>query len=255
MLIVCTLALYPLPPRAVRAARLLAAVGVVAALALLAGDLPVVLPASRVERSLGDLVPGVALTLRADPAGVTVAMLAGAVTLAALAEGGRRPAERAGLLLCLTASCLAALAGNTVLLLGGLELGNVGAVLLAAGAGPLGRRARVGLAVQHVAALGLLAASVQLQNGVGTTDLSALPARALTWWNDLVTKHKVHTPGATPGPAVSTSFISGNAATNAALIFAITSCAVPAGATMPNQPVDSKPLSPCSAKVGMSGRR
>jgi len=183
VLIVCTLALYPLPPRAVRAARLLAAVGVVAALALLAGDLPVVLPASRVERSLGDLVPGVALTLRADPAGITVAMLAGAVTLAALAEGGRRPAERAGLLLCLTASCLAALAGNTVLLLGGLELGNVGAVLLAAGAGPLGRRARVGLAVQHVAALGLLAASVQLQKGVGTTDLSALPARALTWWN------------------------------------------------------------------------
>lgn len=35
---------------------------------------------------------------------------------------------------------------------------------------------------------------------------------ALSWWNDLVTKHKVHPPGATPGPAVSTSFISGNAA-------------------------------------------
>lgn len=35
---------------------------------------------------------------------------------------------------------------------------------------------------------------------------------ALTWWNDLVSKHKVHPPGATPGPAVSTSFISGNAA-------------------------------------------
>ncbi|HEX6492600.1 MAG TPA: hypothetical protein VF112_03755, partial [Candidatus Dormibacteraeota bacterium] len=161
----------------------MAAAGVVAALGLLASDLPVVLPASRVERSLGELVPGVALTLRADPAGITVTMLAGAVTLAALAEGGRRPVERAGLMLCLTATCLAALAGNTVLLLGGLELGNVGAVLLAAGAGPVGRRAKVGLAVQHVAALGLLAASVQLQNGVGTTDLSALPSRALTWWN------------------------------------------------------------------------
>jgi len=182
VLILCTFVIYPLPPRAVRAARLVAAVGVLAALALLASDLPVVLPASRVERSLGQLVPGVALTLRADPAGITVAMLAGAVTLAALAEGGRRPVERAGLVLCLTATCLAALAGNTVLLLGGLELGNVGAVLLAAGAGPLGRRARAGLAVQHIAALGLLAASVQLQNGVGTTDLSALPARALTWW-------------------------------------------------------------------------
>ena len=34
---------------------------------------------------------------------------------------------------------------------------------------------------------------------------------ALSWWNDLIAKHKVHAPGATPGPAVSTSFISGNA--------------------------------------------
>jgi hypothetical protein len=136
-----------------------------------------------VERSVGDLVPGVTLTLRADPSGLVVALLACAVTLTALLEGGRRPVERAGLLLCLTASCLAALAGNTVLLFGGLELGNVGAVLLAAGAGPLGRRARLGLAAQHVAALGLLVASVTLQSGVGTTDLSALPAKATTWWN------------------------------------------------------------------------
>ena len=170
-----------MPPRAARAARLLSLAAVMAALALLASDLPVVLPSGRVERSLGDLVPGAALVLRADPAGLTVAMLACAVTLMALAEPRRNPVERAGLMLCLTASCIAALAGNAVLLFGGLELGNVGAVLLAAGAGPLGRRARVGLALQHAAALGLLAAAIELQKGVGTTDLSALPARALTW--------------------------------------------------------------------------
>ncbi|HEY2704417.1 MAG TPA: hypothetical protein VGL20_12060 [Candidatus Dormibacteraeota bacterium] len=181
MLVAATLALYPLPPRAARTARLLSLAAVVAALALLASDLPVVLPSGRVERSLGDLVPGAALVLRADPAGLTVAMIACAVTLMALAEPRRNPVERAGLMLCLTASCLAALAGNAVLLFGGLELGNVGAVLLAAGAGPLGRRARIGLALQHAAALGLLAAAIELQNGVGTTDLSALPARALTW--------------------------------------------------------------------------
>ena len=34
---------------------------------------------------------------------------------------------------------------------------------------------------------------------------------ALTWWSDLVAKHKVHPPGALAGPAVSTAFISGNA--------------------------------------------
>ena len=181
MLVAATLALFPLPPRAGRAARLLSIAAVLGALALLASDLPVVLPSGRVEHSLGDLVPGAALVLRADPAGLTVAMLACAATLLALAEPRRNPVERAGLMLCLTASCLAALAGNAVLLFGGLELGNVGAILLAAGAGPLDRRARLGLALQHAAALGLLAAAVELQNGVGTTDLSALPARAVSW--------------------------------------------------------------------------
>ena len=156
---------------------------VVAVLALLASDLPVVLPAAHVERSLGVLVPGVELVLRADPTGVTVALLAAAVTLAALAESRRHPVERAGLLLCLTGSCLAALAGNAVLLFGGLELGNVGALLLAAGAGPIQRRDRLGLALQHAAALGLLLAALQLQNGVGTTDLSAVPAGSMHWWN------------------------------------------------------------------------
>ncbi|HEX3606874.1 MAG TPA: hypothetical protein VH134_13200 [Candidatus Dormibacteraeota bacterium] len=181
MLVVATLGVYPMPARATRAARLVALAATLVALALLASELPVVLPSGRAERSLGDLVPGVALVLRADPAGVMVALLACVVTLMALAEPRRQPVERAGLLLCLTASCVAGLAGNTVLLFGGLELGNVGAVLLAAGAGTLGRRARLGLALQHVAALGLLAASIELHNGVGTTDLSALPARAVAW--------------------------------------------------------------------------
>ncbi len=65
-----------MPPRAARAARLVSLGAVVAVLALLASDLPVVLPSAHVERSLGVLVPGVALVLRADPTGVTVAMLA-----------------------------------------------------------------------------------------------------------------------------------------------------------------------------------
>lgn len=34
---------------------------------------------------------------------------------------------------------------------------------------------------------------------------------ALTFWNDLITKHKVHPAGTNPGGAVSTAFLSGNA--------------------------------------------
>src|SRR5215813_6190017 len=43
--------------------------------------------------------------------------------------------------------------------------------------------------------------------------------------------------------------------TSAALSVAITPEGVPAGATMPNQPFDSKPGRPDSAKVGICGSR
>src|SRR5215467_5309729 len=43
--------------------------------------------------------------------------------------------------------------------------------------------------------------------------------------------------------------------TNAVLRVVITSAGVPAGATMPNQPFDSKPGSPDSAKVGICSNR
>jgi hypothetical protein len=181
LLVAAALALLLMPARSVREARMVAIAVVVAVLALLVSDLPAVFPAGRVEHSLGDFVPGVALVLRADPPGLMVAMLAAAAALAALAEHPRAPVERSALLLCLAGSCIAALAGNSVLLFGGLELGNVAAMLLVAAAGPLSTRARVGVALQHLCALGLLAATVQLQTGVGTTDLSALPTYALGW--------------------------------------------------------------------------
>ena len=46
-----------------------------------------------------------------------------------------------------------------------------------------------------------------------------------------------------------------NAFTKAAFNLLITSGGVPAGATIPNQPTDSKPLRPCSASGGTSGRK
>jgi hypothetical protein len=181
ILVVAALALLAMPARSARQARMVAVGAVVAVLALLVSDLPAVFPGGQVEHSLGEFVPGVALVLRADPPGLMAALLAAAAALAALAEHPRTPMERAALLLCLAGSCVATMAGNAVLLFGGLELGNVAAMLLVVAAGPLGTRARAGVAVQHLCALGLLAATVQLQTGVGTTDLSAIPAYAVGW--------------------------------------------------------------------------
>jgi len=166
---------YLLPPRAGRAARLLALLATVGATALLGSDSELVFRGGPLERSLGDLVPGFPLALRADSAGLALSLVACAAAAVALLESRRLPIERSGLLLCLGGSCLCALGGNVLLLFIGLELGNVGALLLALGVTPLGRRAIVAFAVEHGAALGLLAAAIELRSSAGTADLLALP--------------------------------------------------------------------------------
>jgi hypothetical protein len=166
-----------------RVARLVALVAGVAAAALLLSDAPLIVPASRVERSLGEFAPGVQLVARADPATLAVAVLASALAVVALLERRRQPLERSALLLCLAGTYIAALAGNAVLLFGGVELANVGALLLAAGGAPrLRLRARIAFAVQHASSLGLLVAAVALQSGLQTSDFTAVPATAMDWW-------------------------------------------------------------------------
>jgi hypothetical protein len=146
--------------------------------------LPLVADGGRVETTAGTLVSGVPLTARADSTGVVVALLTCAVALAILAEARRSPLERSGLLLCVGGTVCVCLAGNAVLLVTGLELGNAGALLLGVGATRAGdaalrRRAEVAFGVQHVASLGLLAASLQLLHAQGTDDLAALPPGAV----------------------------------------------------------------------------
>jgi hypothetical protein len=154
---------------------------VLAAGGFLLSDASLVYGSGGLERTLGSIVPGAPMILRADASGLSLALLATAAALVALLEGSRRPLERTALLLCLAGAYLGALAGTVVLLFAGLELGNVGALLMVAGGwGTLGRRGLITFAVQHVSALGLLAAALQLQNSSGTTDLSALPGGALT---------------------------------------------------------------------------
>lgn len=182
VLFVAALACYLLPRRMSRSARLLAMLAVAAAAALLLSDATLILPSARVERNLGDFAPGVPLVARADPASLVVCMLASGIALLALAERRRQPLERSALLLCLAGTYIAALAGNAVLLFGGIEIADVGALLLAAGASArLRLRARVAYAIQSVAGLGLLIAAVSLQESLQTSDFSAIPATAVGW--------------------------------------------------------------------------
>jgi hypothetical protein len=182
LLFVAALCCYLLPRRMSRGARLLAMLAVGAAGALLLSDATLILPAGRVERNLGEFAPGVSLVARADPAALVICLLASGVALLALAERRRQPVERAALLLCLAGTVVAALAGNAVLLFGGIEIADVGALLLAAGASPrLRLRARIGFAVQSASSLGLLVAAVSLQSSLQTSDLSAIPATAMGW--------------------------------------------------------------------------
>lgn len=176
---------YALPLRARRAGTLLAAVATVSGGALLVSLLPLVADGGRVESAAGSLVRGVPLTLRGDSTAVWVGLIACAACLLALSELDRSPLERTALLLCLGGTLVTCVAGNAVLLVAGLELGNAGALVLAAGAPPAPRGgaprlARAGFAVQHLASLGMLGAAVVLLQGQGTSDLAALPTAALT---------------------------------------------------------------------------
>jgi len=174
------LAGYLLPTRAGALARVLAVATVATVVGLLISVVPVVNTGGAVERSLGELVPGVKLAVRGDLAGVILALAAAVAAMLALLESGRTPLERSALLLCLAGTCTVCLAAGTVFVFAGLEMGNVGALLLAAAGGVPRRRALLAFAVQHGGALGLLAASVELQNAVGTSDLTAIPASALS---------------------------------------------------------------------------
>lgn len=183
LLFASALLCYLLPARMTGRARLIAMLAATAAGALLLSEAPLVLPSSRVERDLGQFAPGVQLVARADPATLAVALLATVLALMALAERRRQPLERSALLLCLAGTYVAALAGNAVLLFGGVEIANVGALLLAAGGAPrLRLRARIAFAVQHASSLGLLIAAVALQSNLQTSDFTAVPADSMDWW-------------------------------------------------------------------------
>jgi hypothetical protein len=180
-LIAAVLLVYGLQARWTRLARPLALASALVTCALLVLDAVVVSGGGRVQVSLGNQLGGVTLLLRADPTGVVIAFAATVAAILTLLDRSRRRAEVIGVLVCLLGSVTAALAADGVTLFAGIEVANLGGlVLLAPTRGRAGRGMLAAVAIEHLAALGLLAAAVELQISQGTSAFAVLPAGALT---------------------------------------------------------------------------
>jgi len=180
-LIVAVIVVYALPRGAAAVARLAGLGAMLATIALLGIDSTAITGGGRVQASFGSPLPGVDYLLRADSVGMAIAFTAAVAALLVLLQRDISRRGIAGVLLCAIGGVGASLAGNAVILFGALEVANLGAfALLTARRRRPGRGAMTLLFIEHLAALGLLAAAADLQASTGTSDFSALPGGALT---------------------------------------------------------------------------
>jgi hypothetical protein len=179
-LIAAALVVFALTPRQARVARTVAGAGIAATIALLAVEAVFLNGSGRIETSLGTPVAGITYLLRLDLPGATLGLAAAAAGLLLLLERDRQTREVAALLVCVTGTSLAVLAGNVVMLVGGIEIAGVGTLLITSAArGRPGRGGLVAIGIEHLASLGLLVAGVQLLSVAGTTDFAVIPAGAM----------------------------------------------------------------------------
>ena len=179
-LIAAAIVVFALTPRQVRAARLIAGAGIAATIALLAVEAAFLNGSGRIEASLGTPVAGITYLLRLDLPGATLGLAAAAAGLLLLFESDRHPGQVSALLVCVTGTIVAGLAGNVVMLVGGVEIAGVGTLLMiSATRGRPGRGGLVAIGLEHAASLGLLVAAVQLLSSAGTTDFAVIPAGAM----------------------------------------------------------------------------
>ena len=134
-LIAAAIVVFALRPDQARAARAAAGAGIAATIALLAVEVAFLNGSGRIEASLGTPVSGVAYLLRLDLPGATLGLAAAAAGLLLLLESDRRTREVSALLVCLTGTVVAALAGNVVMLAGGVEIAGVGTLLMTSAVG------------------------------------------------------------------------------------------------------------------------
>ena len=179
-LIVAALVVFALTPEQARVARTVAAVGIAATIALLAVEVAFLNGSGRIETSLGTPVAGITYLLRLDLPGATWVSPRRRPASCCCFEADRRTREVAAVLVCLTGTILAVLAGNVVMLVGGIEIAGVGTLLMTSAArGRPGRGGLVAIGIEHLASLGLLVAGVQLLSDAGTTDFAVIPAGAM----------------------------------------------------------------------------
>jgi hypothetical protein len=179
-LVAATIIVFGLSPRRAGAARLVAAVGIAATVALLALEVAFLNGSGRIEASLGTPVGGIDYLLRLDLPGSVLGLAATTAGLLLLVDANRQTREVSALLVCVTGSTVAVLAGNIVMLTGGVEIAGVGMLLMVSAArGRAGRGGLVAISLVHLASLGLVVAAVQLLSSVGTTDFAVIPAGAM----------------------------------------------------------------------------
>jgi hypothetical protein len=179
-LIAAATVVFALTPRQARAARMVAGAGIAATIALLAVEAAFLNGSGRIETSLGEPVAGIAYLLRLDLPGATLGLAAAAAGLLLLLESDRQTREVSALLVCVTGTIIAALAGNVVMLAGGVEIAAVGTLLMTSAArGRAGRGGLVAIVLEHLGSLGLVVAAVQLLSVAGTTDFAVIPAGAM----------------------------------------------------------------------------
>jgi hypothetical protein len=178
-LIAAAIIVFGLAPRHARAARIVAGVGGMGSIALLAAE-AVFLSGGRIEASLGTPIPGIDYLLRLDLPGAILGLAAAVVGVLLLLDEDRQTAEVRALLVCVIGAVVAALAGNLVMLTAGVEIAGVGTLLTTSAArGRPGRGGMTALGLIQLASLGLVVAAVQLLTSSGTTGFAVIPAGAI----------------------------------------------------------------------------
>jgi formate hydrogenlyase subunit 3/multisubunit Na+/H+ antiporter MnhD subunit len=179
-LVAAAIVVFALTPRQALAARIIAGIGLALTIALLAVEAAFLNGTGGIETSLGTPVSGITYLLRLDLPGSTLGLAAAAAGLLLVVAGDRQTREVSALLVCVAGAIVAALAGNMVMLAGGVEIAGVGTLLMTSAArGRPGRGGLVALGIDHLASLGLVVAAVQLLSVAGTTDFAVIPAGAL----------------------------------------------------------------------------
>jgi formate hydrogenlyase subunit 3/multisubunit Na+/H+ antiporter MnhD subunit len=178
-LIAAAIVVFGLGPRHARGARIVAGIGGIACIALLAAEARF-LGGGRIEASLGTPIGGIDYLLRLDLPGAVLGLAAAVVGVLLLLDEGRETREVRAILVCVIGAVVAALAGNLVMLIAGIEIAGVGTLMTTSAArGRPGRGGLMSLGLIHLASLGLVVAAVQLLSSSGTTDFAVVPAGAI----------------------------------------------------------------------------